>query len=603
MMDSLMCCVTISHGVPRSTHRRRYLELLSTGFLGLFAGCASSGDGSGDGSAGGYGSGATSGDTGSAAPQSDGDLGMTAGGAQDVGDFRNNLQEGYLPVPESLSYEGLFSEYYFDTGDGGECESLFCAAYSPGVSPDPLAGDAERFFTVGLDSGRSLAEFERPALNLVIVLDVSGSMGDQFSDYYYDPATGEEREVEGETDRQKLAVARDALLTLTEQLRPGDRLGIVLFSDGADRYHELQDVADTSMPSLRDDIESIGPRGGTNVESGIDLGLDMLEPYRNVDRSTYENRIVVVTDAQPNLGDTTSAGLRGTLVDAAEAGQHTSFVGVGVDFNPELVDRISSIRGANYYTVRSAEQFTRRMGEEFQFMVTPLVFDLTVGIEGDGAEIVEVYGTSVDDAATSALMEVPTLFPSPQEDGRTKGGVILVQVANDDGGASPTVTASYETRDGYQRVDTASVTFPTASGEQFANSGVRKSVLLARYGNLLRNWMIHERDESLVEGEGDIDVPPEDGLGRWEQTSEDLRVTPPYVQRIRSFREHFRTVATEIDDEELMQEVDAMDRILAARTETASAESDDAAAGSRSAADGSEGASIARRSSQTFPLR
>jgi len=587
-----MCYVNKCHGVPRRTHRRRYLELLSTGLLGLFAGCTSGSGGGSDASPG-----RTYGTDGSAgAPQSDQEMGMTAGGAQDVGDFRNNVEEGYLPLPESLSYEGLFSEYYFDTGGGGECESLFCAAYSPGVSPDPLSGETERYFTVGLVSGRSLAEFERPALNLVVVLDVSSSMDGYFDRYYYDPETGEEREVEGETDREKIAVARDALLTLTEQLRPDDRLGIVLFSDGAETYHELQSVDETSMEALREDIRSIRANGGTNLYSGIDRGFDVLEPYSDVDRSEYENRIVVLTDAQPNAGDTSLGGLRDDLEDAANVGNHTSFVGVGVDFNPELVDGITSIRGANYYTVRSADQFRTRMGEEFQFMVTPLVFDLSVEVQGEGAEIVKVYGTSVDEQATSELLSVPTLFPSPKESGKTKGGVILVEV-DEAADATPEVVASYETRVGHDRTDRARVTFPAGSAEQFANSGVRKSVLLARYGKLLRNWMIHERDEELVEGEGDIDVAPEQGLGRWEQTSEDLRVTPPYVDRIRTFREHFRTVGTDLGDEDLQQEVEMMDAILATATDPETDESSSSEASSNSSASPSSGASSSAESS------
>jgi len=72
-------------------------------------------------------------------------IGLAAGGAADVGTFRRNVREGYLPIPESMAYEGLFHEYYFDTGgvDGGTCDSLFCPTYTPAVSPDPFSGDEE----------------------------------------------------------------------------------------------------------------------------------------------------------------------------------------------------------------------------------------------------------------------------------------------------------------------------------------------------------------------------------------------------------------------------------------------------------------------------
>ena len=42
-------------------------------------------------------------------------LGFATGGAQDVENFRTNLEAGYLPLPTDLTYEGLAKDYYFDT--------------------------------------------------------------------------------------------------------------------------------------------------------------------------------------------------------------------------------------------------------------------------------------------------------------------------------------------------------------------------------------------------------------------------------------------------------------------------------------------------------
>ena len=55
---------------------------------------------------------------------------------------------------------------------------------------------------------------------------------------------------------------------------------------------------------------------------------------------------------------------------------YSTFIGIGVDFNTELVEFITKIRGANYYSVFSPAQFREQMDEEFEFMVTPLVFNL-----------------------------------------------------------------------------------------------------------------------------------------------------------------------------------------------------------------------------------
>ena len=67
----------------------------------------------------------------------------------------------------------------------------------------------------------------------------------------------------------------------------------------------------------------------------------------------------------------------------ANNGIYTTFIGVGVDFNTELVNLIGSVRGANYYSVHNSEEFKTRMGEQFEYMVTPLVFDLNLKFDSE----------------------------------------------------------------------------------------------------------------------------------------------------------------------------------------------------------------------------
>ncbi len=84
---------------------------------------------------------------------------------------------------------------------------LFAPTYSLALAPDPLLAanaaqhEAQRaqrdvFLAVGLDSG--LTDFRRPRLNLVLLLDVSGSMDCSFDSHYYDAATGSQATLQGE---------------------------------------------------------------------------------------------------------------------------------------------------------------------------------------------------------------------------------------------------------------------------------------------------------------------------------------------------------------------------------------------------------------------
>jgi len=489
-------------------------------------------------------------------------VGLAAGGANDIQTFRRNVEEGYLPIPESLSYEGLFYDYYFETGDPGPlCGETFAPAYSPAVTRDPLSEETERYLTVGLNSGIAADEFERRRLNLVAVLDISGSMSSSFSEYYYD-RYGNRRTPEGETQRPKMEVAKDALVGLTEQLRPGDRLGVVLYNNGSAVAKPLRPVELTDMDAIRDHIrEDIQAGGGTNLSAGIDDATEMLREYDDADPAVYENRMVVMTDAMPNIGDTSAGGLRGTLEENASRGVHATFVGVGVDFNAELVDELTAVRGANYYSVHSAEEFTERLGEQFQYMVTPLVFDLELALDAEGYDIRQVYGSSAAEASTGRIMHVNTLFASPSEGGRARGGVVLVQVDRESPDATMQLTASWEDRAGVAHENTTTIRFPAVEPDFYANTGVRKAVLLSRYADLLKNWMVDERTGEQPATDDGVEVPP-DELGRWEQQSDPLTVSATYETRIAAFREYFAEEAEAIGDDTLQQELETIEAIL-----------------------------------------
>jgi hypothetical protein len=150
-------------------------------------------------------------------------VGAAVGGAQDANAFRHNIREGYVPQPTDVTHEGLYHDYYFETNQQRPCKERFCPSYSKATVRDPISGEMERFVAVGLNSGLSKAEVERKPLNLVVVLDTSGSMDSNFADYYYDGS--EKRAVED--NQKKLAAATDAVLAMTRQLHARDRLAVV----------------------------------------------------------------------------------------------------------------------------------------------------------------------------------------------------------------------------------------------------------------------------------------------------------------------------------------------------------------------------------------
>lgn len=489
------------------------------------------------------------------------DVGMATGGSKDATNFRDNIHEGYVPHPDALTYEGLFYNYYFDTGDTISSDSLFYPTYSTAVTESPFSGDVEQYITVGLNSNLTENDLERKRLNLVAVVDVSGSMDTPFDQYYYDEhGNRHENQPDGEP-QTKIAAVRNTLSALTEQLRDEDQFGVVLYNSTAHVAKPLRQVGDTNMGAIRSHIEEITAGGGTDMSAGYSAAMNLLEPHYNADLSNVENRIVFMTDAMPNRGTTDRERLVEEFESAASKHVHTTFIGIGLDTNADLVESISAVRGANHYFVHSTDEFRQRLAEEFTYMVTPLVFDLSLEVASEGYEIDAIYGSPNADQATGEVVHVTTLFPSPTSEGETRGGVTLLKLRDTGSAGSLRLIANWVERDGTRDQDTTTISISDTSPDHFENAGIRKAVLLSRYGRLLRDWMTEVRDGTVVD-DGEVDdwiSPRETELGEWEEQSVPLAVSESYQEKFEVFQDHMAAAREQIDDSTLDQELKIME--------------------------------------------
>lgn len=489
-------------------------------------------------------------------------MGLAVGGAMDANNFRENIDNGYLPLPTDITYEGLFNEYYFDTGESlvdelMACDQLFCPTYALAQSSNPLSEEMETFLSVGLTSGMAEADFARKSLNLVVVIDVSGSMDEPFHRYYYDnEAASNSAQSDKDVTTPKAEVAGIAVTAMLDHLEADDRLGIVLFNEDAEMAKSLRTMDESDVNDLRDHLDALTATGGTNLESGYRLATELLDEVTEADPAQYENRIIVLTDAQPNLGELGRGDLASMTAGNADSGIYTTFVGVGVDFNTDLIESITKMEGANYYSVHAPDEFVRRLDEGFDYMVTPLVFDLRLHFDSADARIDTVYGSPEADASTGELMHVNTLFPSMREDGEVKGGIVLLKLARDgDAATKATLTATYRDRSGQEHNNQVAIAIPPLDAEShFDHSGIRKGVLLARYAELLKAWLGDARGEAS----GRVAESPNQRIGSWERTSTALNVPKDNRSRFIEFTEYFEAEMETIDDETLQQELDLL---------------------------------------------
>lgn len=211
--------------------------------------------------------------------------------------------------------------------------------------------------------------------DLVVVLDRSGSM------------IGE-----------KIIHARAAVRALVEALGAADRFALVAYSDGAIPVIPLS-AAGAGRERWLAALESIVPTGGTNLSSGLDLALGIVDGARAEGRSP---RVVLISDGLANQGDVTAEGLAARARRAARGEYALSTVGVGADFDEGLMAALADAGTGNFHFLASAGGLAAILAAELATARETVATGLRVTVE-------PASGVSVLDAAGYPLVHAPGL--------------------------------------------------------------------------------------------------------------------------------------------------------------------------------------------------
>jgi len=286
----------------------------------------------------------------------------------------------------------------------------------------------------------------------------------------------------------------------------------------------------------------------------------------------------------PNRGELKKDKLFGLAKDASKKGIHTTFIGVGVDFNVNLVEYVSKTRGANYYSVHSSREFKQRMDKEFDYMVTPLVYDLELKVKSKGYKIDAVYGSPQAKLATGSVMYVNTLFPSATDGKRSKGGVILLRLKKVGSAEDIELSVSYKDTKGKtfhnrQKVDFSDM--KNVKENSYDNNGIAKAILLANYVTLMKNWILDTRarcnDKVNYMIQPKIELrkrcmlyPPlrpfYGSIKRWERKSCKLHVSDGYKKILSYFQRAYFKEMKRLKDKSLESELKILKLLVGTRS-------------------------------------
>jgi Ca-activated chloride channel family protein len=507
-------------------------------------------------------------------------IGLAVGGAKDTNNFKANIDNGYLPKIDSITYEGQFYNHYFDTGLGGaECKELFCPSYTSAKRLNIFSEKQEYFLSVGLNSGIDIKDFKRKKLNLVVVLDISGSMGANFDSYYYDKS-GKKVETKEKSKKTKMQIATESIVAMLSHLNDNDRVGIVLFDNKAYRAKPLRAVLLSNKKAIRDHILALKEQGGTDWSAGYQEGLKLFD---DIDlNKEYENRVVFLTDAMPNSGELRKDRLFGLAKKASKKGIHTTFIGIGVDFNNDLVEYVSKTRGANYFSVHSSKEFKKLLDKEFDYMVTPLVYDLALKLDSKKYKIDAVYGSPDAKISTGEIMKVNTLFPSSNEGGETKGGIVLLRLKRvGEGSDDIKLKVSYSDINGKTFSNEQSVALKKDT-TYYDNSGIRKAIIISDYVSIMKNWIMDARagcndnvkwimQDVITIMKRCMIYPPKrpifPTIKTWERKSCKLKISDGYKKLFSRFKIIYTKEMSRLNDESLKSELNIIDTLLKLKSE------------------------------------
>jgi len=485
-----------------------------------------------------------------------------AGGALDSNAFRKLAQAKQVPPPSSITYEGLFNENWFlnhKAKDEKETEkkdflitpvsgyATFTAVEEEGKPRRQLAACFMRSPLDGKE--RTLG------LNLVIALDVSGSMSESL--------TTPKTEADLFNMKTKLQLAHSAIHQIVDQLRDGDRFGLVTFNEEAQVVQDLEAMTKLDKNKLKNTVSSTKSGGGTVIMSAITAANQLISKIaKDIDHASQETRIIFVTDMCDSSRETNN--LLQSIQKNANQGIFTSVIGVGIDFNTDVTQEITKVKGANYLSCFTEEEFLSALARNFSFNYFPFAFDMQLrmavnGTKGEPYIVTQVYGTPFTETATApicdkwtpkthalypksfravvltflmaihrrrfsrlplpvlslvmsfinpatcCLVEVNTSFPSEVKDNHIYGGTLLVQIEkakeNDQGASSESVLlklrVTFTDRAGKEQGNETTLAFEPL-GEQkdyYSSFAVKKAVLLQRYVYSTQQFLIahHEK--------------------------------------------------------------------------------------------------------------
>jgi len=329
--------------------------------------------------------------------------------------------------------------------------------------------DNETFLVVTLTAPTIDWMEKRPAIAVLPVIDISGSMAGD-----------------------KLEYAKKSALKLVEHLKPGDVCGLITFETRVAVPVPPGPITPELKEQLRNAINKLSPQGGTDFAGGMSRALELVN---NLDLPPkYNPRVIMFTDGEPTSGVVDHAAIL-KMLTANRAQVTVSAFGYGEGRNTwggcdqDFLTDFAKQGAGNYAYIQEPDAALSAFGKELGGLLSTYATDLSVDVEPlEGHRVIDVVSdVDADETDVTGLVEIkmPDILA---EESRH----LVLKVQTKAGKAGPRavnlfdVQASYltVTEDGKkveQRVETkAKLQFHTGEDEKNPDKALAEVIGLAQ---------------------------------------------------------------------------------------------------------------------------
>ena len=242
---------------------------------------------------------------------------------------RRYLTDGYLPPPEAVRVEEFVNSFDYNL-DPPSADAF--AIHIDGAPSKFGEGKRLQLLRIGL-RGHVIPDDQRKDAILTFVIDVSGSMSHE----------------------NRLELVKKALTLLVDQLRPTDKVGIVVY--GSHGRLVLPHTGIEKRSEILAAINSLKPDGSTNAEEGLRIGYDLAGRHFSVN---HINRVILCSDGVANVGHTGPDAILREIRTYVDKGITLSTVGFGMgNYNDVLMERLANTGNGSYAYVDTLSEAKR----------------------------------------------------------------------------------------------------------------------------------------------------------------------------------------------------------------------------------------------------